>query len=89
MWQDYVFTFCGILFSYSIIPQIFRNYKLKDVKGISWQLIGSCYIGVSLSLIAFSTLELYLSSVLCCVQLLCWGIVIGQKIYYKKEIKKS
>jgi len=88
MWQDYVFTICGIIFSYSIIPQIIKNFKLKTAKGISWQLIGSQCIGVLLSFTVLFSLKLYLSATFSFMQVLCWLVVVIQKVYYKRKLKK-
>lgn len=83
MWQDYVMSFSSILFSYSLIPQVFKCIKEKKVQ-ITNQTIGLTWLGVLLYNLCSFTLELYMSVALGTITFLCWTLLWILKYKYKE-----
>lgn len=82
IWQDYAFTTAAILFGYSVLPQVLRNYKCKSCEEITWQFIIFTLIAICISLTACFSLKLYLASSLNVIQFMLWFIIGSQKFYY-------
>jgi uncharacterized protein with PQ loop repeat len=83
MWPDVVLFVCGCIFAYGLIPQIIKNKQLNDASFISWQLCILYSIAVLGAGVACLALELYITCISNVIQLVCWGIIIYQKLYYK------
>lgn len=89
MWQDYVIAIVGLLFSYSLIPQIIKIFKdPKLVSGFSWQTVVITTVGLLILSICMFTLTCYLSAFTNLITCLCWAIILVEKIIMKirKEI---
>jgi hypothetical protein len=84
MWEDYALFLCGCIFAYGLVPQIFKNRKLQDASFISWQLAILYSVAVTIAGIACFSLKLYITCASNVFQLICWGIIIYQKLHYKK-----
>lgn len=82
MWQDYSFTVCSILFGYSLIPQVIKNYKSKDAEGISWQLCFVSIAGLIVGIITCLSLRFYFTSIINAIQIILWSLIIYQKVHY-------
>lgn len=82
-WQDYSFTLCSILFSYSLMPQIYMNYKNKDASGLSWNLVVTMLIACTLCSVTAYTLGLFLTVGINTFQILAWITIIYQKTIWR------
>lgn len=85
MWQDKLLMMCSILFGYSVIPQIIKNFKNKCAHQISWQLCIVTIFALFLSIIGMSCMKLYFTTSANTFQVICWSIVIFQKIFYRRQ----
>ena len=85
MWQDYAFTVSAIIFGYGLLPQIKKNYDLKDASFISWQMCIVTVIAIVLTGITCLSLKMYISSSANAFQLVCWSTIIYQKLKYKGD----
>ena len=86
MWQDYALTLCAILFGYSLIPQMIRIHKERSATQLSWQLLGCQFFAISLASFTCLTLNLHIAATINFLQLICMGIIIGQKKYYERML---
>jgi len=82
MWHDYSFTLCSILFGYSLIPQVLKNYKEHDARGISWQLCGISILGLLVGIITCISLRFYFTVIINTIQIGLWLVIIYQKVNY-------
>ena len=85
MWQDYAFTVSAIIFGYGLLPQIKKNFDLKDASFISWQMCIVTMFAIVITGVTCLSLKLYISSSANAFQLVCWSTIIYQKLKYKKE----
>ena len=76
IWQDVIMTGCSIIFSYALIPQVYRIFKLKKADQFSWQMIIPTVIALTIFNITSFTLGLYLTSAFGISTVACW-ILIG------------
>jgi len=82
IWQDIVITIANIMFSYALIPQVIKGFKEK--KGhiaIQTGLLTS--IGLYASCVAFLTLNLFFSGIICSINGTLWLILLVQRLMYK------
>jgi len=82
MWQDIVITIANILFSYALIPQVLKGFKEKRGH-IAFQTAFLTTIGLYASCIAFISLNLIFSGIICAINGTLWAILLIQKIIYK------
>ena len=85
MWQDYALTVASLMFGYSLIPQIIRNYRNKKVDQISWQMILVSLVAIIINIPASYTLELYMTTIMNCIQFVCWLLMMSQRFYYRNN----
>jgi uncharacterized protein with PQ loop repeat len=86
---DLIIMITGILFSYSLIPQIFKVIKNKSGKDLSWNFLIITFIGMITLTIVFFLMKYYFSFVIDLITSSCYGILIYLKSYYIiKETKK-
>lgn len=83
MWQDYAFTISAIIFGYGLIPQIKKNIELEDASFISWQLCIIYTIAISITGYTCYSLKMYVSCLANLFQLICWIIIMLQKVEYR------
>ncbi len=82
MWQDLVIMIANVIFSYALIPQVYRGFKTK--KGIiELQTSLLTAMGLFAMAIALFTLKLYLSTLMVFTSAILWIILLFQKIVYK------
>ena len=87
MIQDYLIMFCGILFSYSLIPQIIKIYKTKSANDLSWNFLILTLIGMLILTVCFLTMKYYFSFVVDLITSTCYIILIYLKFKYRKYNK--
>jgi len=84
MWQDLVISMANILFSYSLIFQVYHGFKKK--KGfLTFQTSLITTIGLYGITIAFFSLGLFLSTIFSFLSGSLWLILFGQRIIYGGE----
>ncbi len=70
------------MFSYALIPQILKGFKEK--KGhLAFQTALLTTIGLYASCIAFISLELFFSGIICSINGTLWLILLIQKMIYR------
>ena len=82
MWQDYALTICAVLFGYSLLPQLYKNWKTKSVSQISWHFLLAQLFAILIASITTWTLDLTVTSIINFVQFACMVIMTIQKRYY-------
>ena len=82
IWQDTLIAVVSVSIAFSIVPQIYHNYKAKK-SGVVLitSLVG--FVGAYLIAYAFITLELYMSFVVTMLNGTFWLVLFLQKIKYK------
>jgi len=81
LYQDYILTLLGFVFSYALVPQIVKGFKEK--RGlISYQTSMIYAVGMLTIAIMYLTLRLYLSATLTFVVTALWTTLLIQRIYY-------
>ncbi len=84
MWQDIVIAIANIMFAYALIPQVYYGFKTR--KGnLTFQTALITTLGLYVSCIAFITLNLIFSGIICMVNGTLWAILLIQKIVYWKS----
>ena len=84
VWQDFALMIVGIIFVYSVIPQIYVGFKKK--KGlITFPTAISAVLAVSIQTVALFTLNLYFSAIVSLILLIGWFILFIQRIIYSAE----
>ena len=71
------------------ISQHKKNIELKDASFISWQLCIIYMIAISITGVTCFSIKLYVSSSANLFQLICWMVIVIQKLKYKKEIENE
>jgi len=87
MWQDYTLSFVGILFSYSLIPQVIKIYNRKSAEDISGQTCIISIIGLIICAICDFSLRLYWATGITLTTSIMWLIILIQKIIYTRTGK--
>ncbi len=82
MIQDYLMTIVGIMFSYSLIPQILRCIKLKSAKELSWNFLIITFIGMVIVSVCILTMKCYFTFVVDIITSIFYMILIILKIKY-------
>lgn len=70
------------MFSYALIPQVYHGFKTKRGSMV-FQTALFTTIGLYASCIAFFTLNLFFSGIICAINGTLWFILLLQKIKYK------
>ena len=83
-WQDTVITIANILFSISLMPQVYHGFKEK-VGPIKFQTSIPTFIGLYAVSFTFYTLFLYFSAVLTFLTGTLWLILFIQRLIYKNK----
>ena len=82
IWQDIIITISNILFSYALIPQVYKGFKMK--KGfLTFQTAFLTTIGLYVSALAFFTLNLFFSATIMTINGTLWAILLLQNLVYK------
>ena len=83
IWQDLLIAIANVIFSVSLVPQVYYGFKKK--KGmITIATSMPTFIALYWIVVAFYTLELYLASVLSFVSGSLWFVLFLQRVVYKK-----
>jgi uncharacterized protein with PQ loop repeat len=85
MIQDYILVFVGILFGYSLIPQIIKIFKNKSAKDLSFSFLIITFFGLLTISICFLTLKLYFSALTNIFTAICYFVLIILKIKYRSK----
>lgn len=83
IWQDILIMVANIIFSISLVPQVYHGFK-KKVGTIKLLTSGPTTVGLFALSYAFFTLHLYLSSTFSLVSGLLWMTLLIQRLVYKK-----
>ncbi|MFH1207406.1 MAG: hypothetical protein V1668_02255 [Patescibacteria group bacterium] len=86
IWQDILIAIVSASIAFSIVPQIYSNYKNKT-GGVISATTSVSFVGAYLIAFAFFTLELYLSFIIIVLNGTFWLILFIQGQRYKK-VKK-
>ena len=83
IWQDIIIAIMSIVFSISLIPQIYCGFKEKTGP-IKFQTSIPTFIGCYVIVFTYWTLSLFFSSVITFITGTMWLILFIQRIMYKK-----
>ncbi len=83
-WQDLLLTIVSIGFVYSLIPQIFLNFKIKQIQ-FSWQTIIITTVGIYVSAICNFSLDLHFTGITNLITGTCWLTLGIQKIFFERK----
>lgn len=84
IWQDIAISIANIMFTYSLIYQVYYGFKRK--KGLLTLTTSSITLtGLYAISIAYATLSLYYSAITSAVNGTLWLILFIQRIIYKKS----
>ncbi|MFH1290272.1 MAG: hypothetical protein ABIH92_02575 [Nanoarchaeota archaeon] len=85
-WQDVVIAIVNVLFSYALIPQVYKGFKHK--KGFVVLQTGVITtVGLYVMAATFVTLELYFATVITILTGTLWLLLLLQTIVYGKARK--
>ena len=83
MWQDIVLGVANVLFTYSLVYQVYRGFKEK--KGfIAVPTSFFTTIGLYAVSIVYLTYALYFSTIICAFNATMWLLLFIQRLIYKK-----
>ncbi len=83
IWQDILISSMSIVFSVSLIPQIYSGFKEK-VGPIKFQTSIPTFIGLYVVSFTYWTLALFFSSVITFITGTVWLILFIQRLMYQK-----
>lgn len=83
IWQDAVITAANIVFSVSLIPQVYHGLKHKTGP-ITLHTSAPTFIGLFAISFTFWTLSLFFSSVISFITGILWFVLFLQRVIYKK-----
>ncbi|MBW2992416.1 hypothetical protein KY345_04330 [Candidatus Woesearchaeota archaeon] len=84
IWQDVIIAVANLMFTYSLIYQVYYGFKKK--KGLlTFTTSILTFIGLYAVTIAFITLSLYYSAITAGINATLWLMLFIQRIIYKKE----
>jgi len=86
MWQDIALSLINSGFIITLIPAIIRNYRVKDASSQSLTTYLSTAILLTVMLIIYFSLDLYLSGLTTTGTALMWYMLTYQKIKYQKIV---
>jgi len=81
-WQDIVITLANLLFTYSLIIQVYSGFKDRKAH-LHFQTALLTTIGLYIMTIAFASLNLLFSSIAAGVNATLWLLLFIQRITYK------
>lgn len=83
LWQDLVITVACVVFSVSLLPQVYHGFKEK-IGPITYGTSVPTFLGCYVMAFVYFTLALYFSAVTTFVTGTLWLILLIQRIIYKK-----
>ncbi len=81
VWQDIVLTVVGIIFSVSLIPQIYHGFKEK-IGPIKLLTSTPTFIGLYIIAFTYITLSLYFSAAIAFLTGTLWLMLFIQRLVY-------
>ncbi len=84
IWQDIVITLVCIVFSLSLVPQIYHGFKNK-VGPIQYQTSIPTFLGLYIITYTYFTLHLYFSAAMACLTGTLWLMLCVQRAIYNKK----
>lgn len=84
MWQDIALSLINFGFIITLIPAIIRNYRVKDASSQSLTTYLSTAVLLTIMLIIYFSLDLFLSGLTTAGTALMWYMLTYQKIKYQK-----
>ncbi len=88
MWQDIALSLINFGFIITLIPAIIRNYRVKDASSQSLTTYLSTAVLLTIMLIIYFSLDLFLSGLTTAGTALMWYLLTYQKIKYQKIVAK-
>jgi hypothetical protein len=83
VWQDLVIAIANILFGYSLAYQVYVGFKEK--RGyLTLQTSLLTFVSLYAIAVAYSTLDLFVSTIVCIFNGTMWVLLFVQRIIYKK-----
>ena len=82
IWQDIVITIANIIFSASLLPQIYYGFKKKEGT-ITLITSGPTFIALYAICFAFFTLSLYFSTIMSFITGSLWLVLFVQRLIYR------
>ncbi len=82
IWQDIIVALANILFTYSLIFQVYHGFKVKKTT-IAKQTSLFTAIGLFAAGISFLTLKMYMSGIIVTFDAFLWIVLFIQKITFK------
>ncbi len=83
IWQDIVITAASIMFSLSLIPQVYHGYKQR-AGPIQFQTSIPTCIGLYAIAVAMWTLSLFFSAIVTFITGTLWAVLFFQRCLYEK-----
>ena len=84
IWQDIAITIINVIFTVSLIPQVYLGFKEKRGT-ISLLTSTPGFIGLYTLVYIFFTLDLYLTAVITIIVGTLWFLLFLQRLIYKKH----
>jgi len=82
-WQDIIIMICNLIFSISLLPQIYLGFKQR--KGfINHATTIPTFLGVFVISLAYFSLNLYFSSAMAFLSGVMWFTLFLQRVFFKK-----
>lgn len=84
IWQDIVMATVGIVFSFSLVPQVIHGYKSKTGP-IKWQTSVPTFVGIYIVCFVYITLSLYFAAITSFFTGTFWLVLWIQRLIYHKR----
>lgn len=84
LWQDAVVTVVGIIFSISLIPQVYSGF-IKKIGPIKYETSVPTFLGCYVIAVVYLTLSLYFSAITSFITGTLWLILLVQRIVYRER----
>ncbi len=84
LWQDMVLTIVSIIFSLSLVPQIYQGFKEK-IGPIRYQTSVPTFLGLFVITGVYLTLHLYFSAAMSFFTGVAWFLLCLQRMTYTKK----
>lgn len=82
-WQDIVITAASVMFSFSLIPQVYSGFK-EHTGPIKFQTSIPTFVGLYAIAIAMWTLSLFFSAIVTFITGTLWFLLFLQRFLYRK-----
>lgn len=82
-WQDIVITICNLVFSASLLPQIYLGFKQRQ-GFINHGTTVPTFSGIFILSLAYFSLDLNLSAIMAFISGIFWFTLFLQRVFFKK-----